>query len=64
MHSDLLTFILITYPTCQLQILDHILRNFDEYKNKTKTEQNGLDDDAAAFRVMRECIDMHRYVIR
>ncbi|XP_076273498.1 odorant receptor 30a-like [Rhynchophorus ferrugineus] len=59
-YTDILMFSIIVYPTGQLRILRHVVRNFESYKQRIKRYYNIGTDEEAAIVTFRECIFKHK----
>ncbi|CAH1101725.1 unnamed protein product [Psylliodes chrysocephalus] len=63
MTVDIFNFSLIMYPLANIRILKHIFKNYDKYVSKVKI-QCGYDDATARFVTIRECILLHKEIIK
>ncbi|CAH1107871.1 unnamed protein product [Psylliodes chrysocephalus] len=60
---DMFTHSLIIHPLTEIRILTHIFQNFDKYVSKVKIDC-GYDDATASFATLRECILLHKRIIK
>ncbi|XP_030767718.1 odorant receptor 49b-like [Sitophilus oryzae] len=63
-YTDILMFSLIVYPTGQIRILHHVLKNFSTYMDNVKRLNNIENDEDASYTTFRECIRRHKEIIR
>ncbi|XP_050299216.1 odorant receptor 49b-like [Anthonomus grandis grandis] len=53
-YTDIFMFNLITYPSGQLTMLQHLLRNFEDYKKSYRETRRLENDDSAAIMAFNE----------
>ncbi|XP_066259613.1 uncharacterized protein [Euwallacea similis] len=61
---DILVISLILYPSRQLKKLDHLLRNFQDFKRKYQTLNAIEDEETAAFLFFKHLIVRHENIIQ
>nr|QXE93243.1 odorant receptor 17 [Eucryptorrhynchus brandti] len=62
-YTDVIMYPLITYPVSQLKILQHILKNVEDYQRKIKLQIPQENDNRIAFVTFRCCVNKHREII-
>ncbi|XP_066259447.1 odorant receptor 10-like [Euwallacea similis] len=62
--NDILLISLILYPCRQLKKLDHLLRNFQDFKRKYQTLNAIEDEETASFLFFKHLIVRHENVIQ
>ncbi|XP_050300284.1 odorant receptor 43a-like [Anthonomus grandis grandis] len=63
-NTDVLMFPLLMYPIGQLEILHHILQNFDKYSEKIKGQFQTENEETVACAAFYYCIRKHKEVIQ